>query len=61
MLLTLCDGRRNCADVLRCLQSKTGTEEREDFERRALEALETLSAKNVVTFREPQNDGGSDR
>jgi hypothetical protein len=61
VLLALCDGQRDCAGIVRCLQAEAPTQKKGDFERRILEACEALRAKNVLTYRRPADPAWSER
>lgn len=60
MLLSLCDGSRDCATIVRNLRATTASDDGAGFERKVLDALEALRAKNVLTYREPADAGGSE-
>jgi hypothetical protein len=57
LLLALCDGRRDCARVLQALRVEAG-EQPEGFDERALDALEALRARDVLTYHEPDEATG---
>jgi hypothetical protein len=57
MLLALCDGQRDCAGIVQDLRVRIG-EQPNGFGERVLHALEALRARDVLTYREPNESAG---